>query len=80
MTEEYSNIEQVELAIQAAERMVGQATMSMDQQQLENATRALAEARRQLEQAKLMNLNDHLLQYSSSRINRLSHQVEEERD
>jgi hypothetical protein len=80
MTEEYSNIEQVELAIQAAERMVGQATMSMDQQQLENATRALADARRQLEQAKLMNLNDHLLRYSSSRINRLSHQVEEERD
>ncbi|MCR6110923.1 DUF2564 family protein [Bacillus sp. A301a_S52] len=80
VTEDYNEIEQVELAIQAAERMVGQATMSMDATQLQNATQALEEAKQRLEEAKIVNLNHDQWEYSNSRLNRLSHQVENAKD
>ncbi|PYZ95215.1 hypothetical protein CR194_06785 [Salipaludibacillus keqinensis] len=80
MTEDYQTIEQIELAIKAAERTVGQATMSMDEDQLNNATMALEQAKKQLEQAKMQNMNHETWQYSTAMINRLSHQVEEAKE
>ncbi|MGJ9381633.1 DUF2564 family protein [Salipaludibacillus sp. CF4.18] len=77
MTDQFGEIEQVELALKAAERMVGQATMSMDEDQLMNAQNAISDAKAQLEQAKLLKLNPYDIQQASSRLNTFSHQVDE---
>ncbi len=45
MSEPYNEIKQLEMSIKAAEKMVGTATMSMDPDQLEDAKRAVNNAR-----------------------------------
>lgn len=47
----YSDLQQIELAIQAAQHMVGQATRSMDENQLKAANEALQQAHTQFKQA-----------------------------
>ncbi|MDV2683580.1 DUF2564 family protein [Alkalihalophilus lindianensis] len=51
MSEPYNELKQVEMAIKSAQRMVGQATMSMDQEQLEAATDAVNQAKEQYKRA-----------------------------
>ncbi|WP_416150618.1 DUF2564 family protein [Salipaludibacillus sp. HK11] len=80
MTEDYQNIEQIELAIRAAERTVGQATRTMDEEQLDNAVKALTAANEQLERAKMSNMDHESWQHSTTMINRLSHQIDEARE
>ena len=48
----FNNFEQVAMKVQAAQKLVGYATMSMDQQQLTDATDAINQARSQLEKMK----------------------------
>ncbi len=50
MSEPFNDLKQVEMSVQAAQKMVGTATMSMDPEQLEEATQALQNARNQLTQ------------------------------
>lgn len=51
MSEPYNDLKQVEMSVLAAQNMVGKATMSMDIEQLEEATQALKEARGRLAHA-----------------------------
>ncbi len=51
MGEPFNDLKQVELSIEAAQKMVGSATMSMEPGQLEAATDAVNAARGQLQNA-----------------------------
>jgi hypothetical protein len=51
MSEPFNDLKQVEMSIIAAQKMVGTATMSMDHEQLAEATRAINEARQRLKHA-----------------------------
>lgn len=51
MGEPYNDLMQVKMSIKAAERMIGQATMSMDHNQLNDAKRALNDAKHQYQNA-----------------------------
>jgi len=48
----FNDLKQVELSIDAAQKMVGSATMSMDEDLLNDATNAVRDARTQLENAR----------------------------
>lgn len=82
MSEPFNDIRQVEMAIKAAQRMVGQATMSMDEGQLRAATDALSQAKKQYQ-----DLNSHeigvdkqFFEFSSELIERLDQQLEEAKE
>jgi len=51
---QFTEFEQVEMKVKAAQKLVGYATMSMDQQQLHDASTAIEQARTQLEKMKLV--------------------------
>lgn len=78
MSEPFDNIHQVEMAIKAAQRMVGQATMSMDEDQLEAATDSLNQAKKQYQDfITNKNVDEKFIEFSSELIERLDHQLEE---
>lgn len=77
MTNQFTEIVQVELALRAAERMIGQATVNMDEQQLLNAQNALSEAKCRLEQAKMLRLNPEDLRRASSCQYHYPHQIKQ---
>ncbi|TYR80000.1 DUF2564 family protein [Priestia megaterium] len=52
VTTGYNELQQAEVSIQAAQKMIGTATMSMDPDQLNQATSALEDAKSQLQAAK----------------------------
>ncbi|MDW8515042.1 DUF2564 family protein [Priestia flexa] len=51
VTTGYNDLQQAQVSIQSAQKMIGTATMSMSPQQLSEATEALANARTELEAA-----------------------------
>lgn len=66
MTEEYLDIEHIESALIGAENMIAHAKESMDEEQINNATKAMSDAKEQLSQAKILNMNhDRWTSYSS---------------
>lgn len=79
MSEPYNELMQVKMAIKAAERMVGQATMSMDENQLKAATDAVNEAKKQFQKALLYETGvDHqFLEVSAELIEKIEHQLEQ---
>jgi hypothetical protein len=78
MSEPFDDIRQVEMAIKAAQRMVGQATMSMDEDQLKAATDALNQAKKQYQDAAsfVTGVDNQFFEFSSELIERLDHQLE----
>ncbi|WP_099300782.1 DUF2564 family protein [Bacillus sp. Marseille-P3800] len=80
--EGYRNLEQIELAIKAAQHMIGQATRSMDGQQLEAATQALEQAEEQFKQALAYqgNIDEAFFAHSSALLDQASHQLDEAQD
>ncbi len=82
MSRPFNQIRQVEMAIKAAQRMVGQATMSMDQNQLKAATDALNQAKRQYANAikHVSGVSDEFFEFSNELIERLDHQLTEAKD
>ncbi|OIJ20083.1 hypothetical protein BKP45_10445 [Anaerobacillus alkalidiazotrophicus] len=82
MSEPFNDIRQVEMAIKAAQRMVGQATMSMDEDQLKAATNALNQAKKQYKNAfaHATGVDDEFFEFSSELIERLDHQLTEAKD
>ncbi|WP_246941931.1 DUF2564 family protein [Bacillus pinisoli] len=52
MSEPFNDLKQVEMSVKAAQKMVGTATMSMDREQLDEATQAIQDARTQLSHAR----------------------------
>ncbi|MCM3713470.1 DUF2564 family protein [Halalkalibacter oceani] len=79
---EYDELKQIELAIQSAEHMVGQATRSMDEEQLEAATNALQDARNQLKKATAFEtgVDQHFFEMSEELLAKADHQLKEAKD
>lgn len=82
MSEPFNDIRQVEMAIKAAQRMVGQATMSMDEDQLKVATDAISQAKKQYQDAisHATGVDEQFFEFSSELIERLDHQLEEAKE
>ena len=82
MSEPFNDIRQVEMAIKAAQRMVGQATMSMDEDQLTAATDALNQAKKQYQEAlsHATGVDDQFFEFSSELIERIDHQLKEAKE
>ncbi|BAB05870.1 DUF2564 family protein [Halalkalibacterium halodurans] len=78
----YNELKQVEMAIKSAEHMVGQATRSMDEGQLQAATQALEDAKKQYHDAfsHQTGVDQAFFEFSSELIDKLSHQLDEARD
>lgn len=79
MSEPFNDIRQVEMSIKAAQRMVGQATMSMDENQLKAATDALDQAKKQLQDARshTTGVDDEFFEFSGDLIEKIDHQLKE---
>lgn len=75
----YSDLKQIELAIQAAQHAVGQATHSMDPDQIENANAALKQAREQFTHALAHqhNMDNAFAAHSSALLDQAAHQLHE---
>ncbi|TWI58976.1 DUF2564 family protein [Halalkalibacter nanhaiisediminis] len=75
----YNDLKQVEMAIKSAEHMVGQATRSMDEEQLQAATNALQDAKEKLNKAVAYQtgVDDMFLEMSSELIEKADHQLKE---
>ena len=73
----FNDLKQVEMSITAAEKMVGSATMSMDEEFLLNATRAVQDARTQLANAveHQTGVDSEFLQLSEATLSRCEQQL-----
>ncbi|WP_054709669.1 DUF2564 family protein [Bacillus sp. JCM 19041] len=78
----YSDLKQIELAIQAAQHMVGQATRSMDEEQIKAANDALQQAEVQFKSALAHqnNIDEAFFAHSSALLDQASHQLNEAED
>lgn len=77
MAEPFNEIEQIEMAIKAAQKTVGQATISMNEDQLETALKAIDDAKRQVELALKHEISEEYAVHFSNELIRLEHQVTE---
>ena len=79
MSEPFNDIRQVEMAIKAAQRMVGQATMSMDEDQLKAARDSLNQAEKQYQYAisHAAGIDNQFIEFSSELLEKLDHQLTE---
>lgn len=79
MTNQFDELMQVEMAIKAAERMVGQATMSMDEDQLQAATDALNQAKMTFQKAAAYQtgIDERFFELSSDSIHKIDVQLNE---
>ncbi|PGS48942.1 DUF2564 family protein [Bacillus sp. AFS041924] len=75
----FNNFEDVEMKVKAAQRLVGYATMSMDKQQLTDASTAISQAREQLEKMKGLatDLDDEFLMKQEEDLTQVEHQLRE---
>ncbi|PYZ98190.1 hypothetical protein CR205_06240 [Alteribacter lacisalsi] len=80
MSEPFNDVQQIEMAIKAAQKMVGQATKSMNPEQLETATNALNDAKAQLQDAVKYEMSGEFGAYSKDLITKLEHQLDEAKD
>jgi len=78
---QFTNFEQVEMKVKAAQKLVGYATMSMDQQQLSDASTAINEARSQLEKMKQVatDLDEDFLGNQEAQLEQVEQQLLEAR-
>ncbi|QFT89322.1 hypothetical protein FIU87_11735 [Bacillus sp. THAF10] len=75
----YNDLQQVQVSIQSAEKMVGSATMSMDPDTLDHAKRAVSDARSLLHDAKAngTGLDTDFLQNCELTLAQCEHQLNE---
>ena len=78
---QFTNFEQVEMKVKAAQKLVGYATMSMDQQQLNDASIAIEQARGQLEKMKQVatDLDEDFLGNQEAQLEQVEQQLLEAR-
>ena len=81
ITTGFNDLKQVEMSIIAAQKMVGSATMSMDEEILADAARAVEDARTQLQQAiqSQTGVDGDFLQRSQNALSDCEHQLQEAR-
>jgi septum formation inhibitor MinC len=79
MSEPFNDLKQVEMSIKAAQKMVGSATMSMDHEQLDEATQAIQDARQQLAHAQHngTGVDDEFLQQQQTTLTQCEEQLNE---
>ncbi|WP_102346492.1 DUF2564 family protein [Bacillus sp. Marseille-P3661] len=79
MSEPFNDLKQVELSIDAAQKMVGSATMSMEPGQLAAATDAVNVARSQLETARnnATGVDNEFLAQQTALLNQCAEQLQE---
>lgn len=79
MSEPFNDLKQVELSIEAAQKMVGSATMSMEPGQLQAATDAVNTAKNQLRDAlhHATGVDDEFLYKQQSILNDCEEQLKE---
>lgn len=74
----FNDLKQVEMSIEAARKLVGSATMSMDHEQLENAKNAIKDAQTYLANARneatgvdddFLNVSDQILSQCEEQLN-----------
>lgn len=82
MSEPFSDYEQVEMSIKAAEKMVGTATMSMDAVQIHDAAEVLDKAKADLQRLKAhsQGKNEPFFEISQALLNKVDHQLKEARN
>ena len=75
----YNDLKQVEMFIETAEKMVGQATMQLDPEMLDHAEQAVENARRQLARARqeATGVDDDVLAKYEQKLTRAEHQLRE---
>jgi len=75
----YNDLKQVEMSIQAAERIVGSATMSLDPEMLDGAKRAIADAHNRLNEARqnATGVDNEFLQECERNLAKIEHQLKE---
>jgi len=78
---QFTNFEQVEMKVKAAQKLVGYATMSMDQQQLNDASIAIEQDRGQLEKMKQVatDLDEDFLGNQEAQLEQVEQQLLEAR-
>jgi predicted secreted acid phosphatase len=78
---QFTEFEQVEMKVKAAQKLVGYATMSMDQQQLNDASTAIEQARTQLEKMKAVatDLDEEFLGNQETELQQVEQQLLEAR-
>lgn len=79
MSEPFNDLKQVELSVDAAQKMVGSATMSMEPGQLQAATDAVNTAKTQLQNAynHATGVDDEFLNKQQSILNDCAEQLKE---
>ncbi|MBU9721424.1 MULTISPECIES: DUF2564 family protein [Bacillaceae] len=77
MSEPFDDKHQLEMSVKAAQKTVGAATMSMDPDQLEDATSAINDAKSMLQMGIDQHMDDEFISYCSGLIEKLEHQVHE---
>ncbi|AMX83918.1 cytosolic protein [Geobacillus subterraneus] len=75
----YNDLRQVEMFVETAEKMVGQATMQLDPEMLDHAEQAIENARRQLARARqeATGVDDDVLARCEQKLTRAEHQLRE---
>ncbi|MFS1519045.1 DUF2564 family protein [Bacillus sp. SCS-151] len=75
----YNDIQDLNMSIQSAQKIVGRATMSMDEEQLEGATQAVSEARSKLVDANANStgFDNEFLQQSEKLLSQCEEQLNE---
>ncbi|ASS85666.1 DUF2564 family protein [Geobacillus stearothermophilus] len=75
----YNDVKQVEMFVETAEKMVGQATMQLDPEMLNHAAEAVENARRQLARARQQatGVDGDFLTQCEQKLARAEHQLRE---
>ncbi|GLH63101.1 MULTISPECIES: DUF2564 family protein [Bacillaceae] len=75
----YNDLKQVEMFVETAEKMVGQATMSLDRDMLEGAKQAIANAHDQLSRARRQatGVDEEFLSHYEQKLAKAEHQLNE---
>jgi hypothetical protein len=75
----YNDVKQVEMFVETAEKMVGQATMSLDKEMLEGAKQAIENAHAQLSRARAQatGVDEEFFKHCEQKLARAEHQLNE---
>ncbi|KZZ82549.1 MULTISPECIES: DUF2564 family protein [Bacillaceae] len=72
-----NDLAQLELAVEASQKMTGSSTMSMDPESLSQAQKSIEDARSHLEQVKLTGVDQVFLENQKKLLDQCQHQLNE---
>ncbi|MBS2969336.1 DUF2564 family protein [Metabacillus sp. KIGAM252] len=74
-----NDLAQLELAVEASQKMTGSSTMSMDPEALSQAQKSIEDAKSHLEQVKLTGVDQGFLENQKKLLDQCQHQLNEAR-